>query len=330
MTVLVTGGTGFVGINIARRLAHDGHRVVCFSRHADDPDSVRDAFVAPVRERVALVSGDVRRSQDIEALWRRYAPSHVIHAAAITPSVDMERSMGGAIVEANVMGTVNMLEAAVRAGARRFVYVSSAGVYGDAGEAAPLTEAAPETGRGLYAVTKHAAEQLCQRYAELHGLETVSVRVGWVYGPMERPLVGSRERMSLVYECVHMALAGREVCLAELDALRDWIYVGDLTRAIAALLAMAPSRRRLYNVAGPRGYTHRELLDTLSRILPVSYRAADDEHPPNVDEALTRRRRGPLSVERLLADTSYRPQIDLETGLRRYVDWLLAARGASS
>ncbi len=329
MTVLITGGTGFVGINIARRLAHEGHRVVCLSRHAADRDSVRDAFIAPVRERIALVSGDVRRLCDIEAVWRRYAPSRVIHAATITPSVDKERSMGRAIVEANVMGTVNVLEAAVSGGARRFVYVSSAGVYGDADEASPLTEAVPETGTGLYAVTKHAAERLCQRYAELHRLETVSVRVGWVYGPMERPLAGSRERMSLVYDCVHAALAGREVCLGELSAVRDWIYVGDLARAVATLLAMESPRHHLYNIAGPRGYTHRELLETLSRIVPVSYRAADHEHPPNVDEALTRKRRGPLSIDRLLVDTPYRPEINLETGLRRYVDWLLATRCAN-
>jgi nucleoside-diphosphate-sugar epimerase len=127
MTVLVTGGTGFVGVNIARRLAHDGHHVVCLSRRATDVDPARDAFLAPVRDRVMLASGDIGRPQDLEAVWRRYTPSHIVHTAAITPTVEMERSMGPAIVEANVMGVVNVLEAAARGGARRLVYISSGG-----------------------------------------------------------------------------------------------------------------------------------------------------------------------------------------------------------
>jgi nucleoside-diphosphate-sugar epimerase len=188
-----------------------------------------------------------------------------------------------------------------------------------------VTEDAPLGGVGLYAVTKQAAERLCERYEQLHGVTVVSARLGWVYGPMERPLAGSRERMSVVYESVSAALAGRELCLAELDAVRDWVYAGDVARAVAILLAMEDPPHRVYNVAGPRGYTHREMLETLRHIVPLRYRAADGEHPPNVPEALTRRRRAPLSIEPLLADTPYRPEIELETGLRMYVDWMRTA-----
>jgi nucleoside-diphosphate-sugar epimerase len=164
--ILVTGGTGFVGINIVRRRADEGHDVLCVSRRAADPDPVRDAFLAPVRQRVILAAGDVGRPGDLEPLWRRYRPSHAAHAAAITPTSEMERSSSRSIVAANVTGTVGVLNAAARGGADRIVYVSSAGVYGDTEEDVAITEETPLNPLGLCAITKEASEKLCARYEE--------------------------------------------------------------------------------------------------------------------------------------------------------------------
>lgn len=327
MTVLVTGGTGSVGVNLVRQFAAEGRRVICFSRRAAEADACRDAFLAPVRDRVVLVAGDAGRPGDLNQMWRRYHPSHVVHAAAITPTPAMERSMGPAIVAANVMGIVNVLEAASRAGAQRVLYVSSAAIYGDTDDSVPIGEDTPPGGDGLYAITKHTGEKLCTRYEDLHGVPVVSVRVGSVYGPMERPMPGSREQMSLVHECVRLALNGEEIQLQELDAIRDWIYVDDLASAISILLFTDRLPHRLYNCAGPRGYTHSELLAALARLIPIRYGQAKRPEQANISGSLTRKRRGPLSIERLLADTSYRPEIDLEAGLGLYLDW---ARDANS
>lgn len=322
MRVFITGGTGSVGINILRRLAQDGHDVVCLSRRAGEADPARDAFLAPVSARVTLVAGDVARAGVLERVWGEYRPTHVVHAAAVTPNRVMERAMTRAIVAANLMGSVNVLDAARRGGCRRVVYVSSAAVYGEAPEDRPITEEAPLRASGLYGITKEASEKLCACYHELHGVSTASIRVGWVYGPMERPMRDSRHTMSLVFHCVRLALAGREIRLAHLDHVRDWIYAGDLARAVVALLERDETAYGVYNCAGGRGYTHRELLDTLGRVVPLRYRKVDDPEQANVPPALTRARRGPLSSERLLAVTPYRPTVDLEAGLRMYVRWV--------
>src|SRR5579884_1622515 len=313
MMVLVTGGTGSVGINIVRRLAQAGHSVLCLSRRAAE------------RDRVTLVAGDVGRPGDLDRVWERYQPTHVVHAAAITPTPEMERSMARTIIAANLMGTVNILEAAWRGGARRVVYVSSAAVYGETDEDTTITEDAPLKAQGLYGITKEASEKLCSCYEDLHGVPTVSLRVGWVYGPMERPMSGSRERMSLVYHCVRLALANEEIRLLHLDHVRDWLYADDLARAVAALLVLDRVPHRVYNCAGHRGYTHRALLETLQRVVPLRYRQVEDPDRANVPAILTRRRRGPLSTERLLADTAYRPQTDLDEGLRMYAEWVRQA-----
>ena len=322
MTVLVTGGTGSVGINLVRQFAMEGHRVICFSRRATEAAACRDQFLAPVRDRVVLVAGDVGRPDDLDQVWCQHHPTHVVHAAAITPTPAMERSLGPTIVAANVMGTLNVLEAASRAGAQRVLYVSSAAVYGDTDEKVPVREDTPLVGDGLYAITKQTSEKLCAHYDRLRGVQAVSARVGWVYGPMERPMPGSREQMSLVYECVRLALHGEEIRLQELNAVRDWIYAGDLARAISSLLFTDQLSHRVYNCAGPRGYRHSELLETLARVIPIRYCQSDSAHEATIPSALTRSRRGPLSIDRLLADTPYRPEIDLETGLGLYLDWV--------
>jgi nucleoside-diphosphate-sugar epimerase len=320
MIVLVTGGTGSVGINIVRVLAEAGHDVLCLSRRASDADAARDRFLASVAAKVRMVVGDVGDAGSLDAIWSQHHPTHVVHAAAITPTPDMERTMATTILQANIMGTVNVLEAARRGGTRRVAYISSAAIYGEYDEAVAIAETMPVQPWGWYGIAKDASEKICAYHAHLHQTDVVSLRVGWVYGPMERPMAGSRLSMSLAYECVRLALANEEIRLAHLDHVRDWIHAEDLGRAILALLEAPTLPNRVYNLAGDRGYTHRALLEALSQSIPVRYR-----HVPaaeaNVPVRQTQKRRGPMSIARLLAETPYRPRYSLEAGLRHYVEW---------
>jgi nucleoside-diphosphate-sugar epimerase len=325
MRVLVTGGTGAVGINIVHVLADGGHDVLCLSRKAGDADPARDRFLAAVAARVRLVAGDVGDPSSLDALWAEHRPTHVVHAAAITPTAEMERSMAPQILQANLMGTAHVLDAARRGGARRVAYISSAAVYGEVDETVAIDEAHPVRPWGLYAIAKDASEKVCAYYQHLHGLDVVALRVGWVYGPMERPMARSRLTMSLAYECVRLALAGQEIRLVHLDHVRDWIHAEDLGRAVLAVLDAPTLPGRIYNVAGDRGCSHRELLETLGRIVPVRYRQVA-EAEANVPPRQTQRRRGPVSVARLMAETGYRPRYTLEDGLRQYVAWVRSAQ----
>jgi nucleoside-diphosphate-sugar epimerase len=326
MNVLVTGGTGAVGANIVRALAAAGHDVVCVSRGADAADAALGRFLAPVASRVRIAAADVGDPASVDRLWAEHRPTHVVHAAAITPTPDMERRLGPAVLQVNVMGTVHILDAARRWAARRVVYVSSGAVYGESDEAVPVDETSAVKPWGLYGIAKDASERLCGYWGHLHGLDAVSLRVGWVYGPMERPMPGSRLTMSLVHACVRLALAGDEIRLAHLHPVRDWIHADDVGRAVMAVLERPTLAHRVYNVAGPEGYSHWALLDALSRAVPVRYRQVA-EHEANVPPALTRSRRGPLAVARLMSDTGYRPRYALEDGLRQYVEWARSGDG---
>lgn len=322
MRVLVTGGTGSVGVNIVRRLAAEEHEVLCLSRRADEPDPLRDRFLQPVIARVRLIGGDVGDFERLRALCEDLRPTHVVHAAAITPTPEMEVAMTRTIVNANLMGTVNVLDAARAARTRRVVFISSAAVYGETDERQPITEDFPLAAQGLYAVAKEASEKLCALYHSLHGLETVSLRVGWVYGPLERPMKNSRSNMSLVYHAVRLALAGEEIRLVHLDHVRDWIHADDLAQAVHILLTQDRLLRPVYNISGGVGISHRALLETLNRVVPLRYAQVADPREANIPPQMTRRRRGPASITRLVSDTAYRPLYTLEAGLRAYVDWV--------
>ncbi|MDR7489305.1 MAG: NAD(P)-dependent oxidoreductase [Armatimonadota bacterium] len=324
MRVLVTGGTGAVGVNIVRRLAAEGYEVLCLARRADEEDRLRDRFLQPVAARVRLVAGDVGDIEGLRTLFGATRPTHVVHAAAITPTPEMEAAITRAIVEVNLMGTVNVLDAAREVGAARVVFISSAAVYGETDERQPITEDFPLAAQSLYAVAKEASEKLCVLYQSLHRLETISLRVGWVYGPLERPMKGSRASMSLVYQVVRLALAGEEIRLVHLDHVRDWIHADDLAGAVLTLLTQDRLSRSVYNLSGGVGISHRELLETLARVLPLRYAQVANPAEANVPPQVTRKRRGPASIERLLAETSYRPRFTLEAGLRAYVDWVRA------
>ena len=133
-------------------------------------------------------------------------------------------------------------------------------------------------------------------------------------------MAGSRLTMSLAHACVRLAVAGEEIRLAHLSPVRDWIHAEDVGRAVTAVLVHASLPSRIYNLSGGVAISHRTLLETLGRVTPVRYRQVP-EAEANVPPAVTRPRRGLLSVARLEAETGFRPHLSLERGLQTYVEW---------
>ena len=203
-TVLVTGATGCVGLHLVERLLAAGARVVGVSQH--EPDALARRFLAGVPPAATFVCGDVRDRDLLLAISRREHADRFVHAAAITPSPEVERASPAAVVDVNLTGTVAVLEAARECRARRVVLLSSSGLYGPPDAADRLvTEDAPLQISGLYSICKLAGEHIGRRYATPYGLSVIAARVGTVYGPMERPMP-SRQGMSEVYALMHAAI----------------------------------------------------------------------------------------------------------------------------
>ena len=176
MTTLVTGATGFAGINIVRALAESGTRVVALDTVGANDECIR--YIHDLADKIQFVIGDVLDTQSTMKLAEETGIRRIVHAAAITPSGSVESLVPTRVINVNLMGTVNMLEIARKISAERFVFVSSSGVYGAPKNNKNLVTEASQTQPGnLYSICKLTCEMLMKRYKHLFDLSAVVGRM---------------------------------------------------------------------------------------------------------------------------------------------------------
>jgi len=222
--VFVTGGTGFIGKHLVEHLAGEGYSVGLLVRTARLADEECNA------PNVELFTGDIRNYEDIKSAFFAFRPDAVIHL--VTYYAVMHRADEiGVMLDTNVKGTVNILEAARDAGIQLFVNASTCAVYEQ--KTRPLREDDPLKPQNLYAVTKLQAEEACSFYAENFNLPIVSLLLFPPYGP------GDKERRLIphIISCLHKKTPPQ---LTSGNQEWDFVYVTDIARAFSAVLTKAP------------------------------------------------------------------------------------------
>jgi UDP-glucose 4-epimerase len=302
--VVVTGGAGFIGSNLVEALVAEGHAV----RVIDDLSTGYEHYIAPGAD---AVIGDVAD----EGLVRRALEGAevVFHQAALRA---VQRSVDSPLAtdQANTHGTLTVLKASADAGVRRVVSASSSSVYGGA-EQLPTPETAPAWPRSPYAVSKLAGEHYCRVFAELYGVETVSLRYFNVYGPRQRP----DSQYAAVIPLFIAALRAGQDPLVHGDGRqsRDFTFIDDAVAAnVSAAVAPADAcSGKAYNVAGGAAYSLLDLLGILERILDVKARPAHGDPRPG-DVRHTR-----ADIEAARRDLGHQPRVSFEDGLRSTAEW---------
>lgn len=229
MRTVVTGGAGFIGSALVDRLVHDGHEVVVVDDLSTGRlENLADAFTSG---RVRFAEVDVA-GPELAGTVAEAGPEVVYHLAA---QIDVRRSVAEPLLDArvNVLGTLQVARAALDAGCRRLVFASSGGtVYGepDPGDL-PIDERYPPRVTNPYGVSKRAAEDYLDSFADVYGLEPVSLRLGNVYGPRQDP----RGEAGVVAIFCHRLLSDEPVTVFG-DGLqtRDYVFVDDVVDAFAA------------------------------------------------------------------------------------------------
>jgi UDP-glucuronate 4-epimerase len=245
MTVFLTGGSGFVGLELLERLLSEGRTVVNFDRRLV-PNAVRPRLTK-LPGRLKDVAGDVGDAASVEASMREHAAEQVIHAAAVTSGAAREATAPEAGLGVNILGTAVVARAAAVCGVKRFVLIGSIASFGQGQPgSATLDEETAHAPRTLYALGKSAAETVVARLGELHGLDWVIGRLGTVFGPYEYS-TGLRDTLSPVHQVTAAAFAGRAVVLAR-PARKNWLYVRDAVHGLATLLDAPVLRHRAYNL----------------------------------------------------------------------------------
>ena len=326
MAILVTGGAGFIGSHTVEALLARGDRVVVLDNFND--------YYSPRRKRLniapflghpgfKLIEGDFRDRALLDHLFAGEgegkgrpdqsdrageAVKRVVHLGAMA-GVRASIHNPALYAEVNLIGTLNLLETAVRHGVEHFVYASSSSVYGSA--PVPYREDAP-TDHPLspYAASKKAAEVLAYTYHYLHGLPVTVLRFFTVYGPRGRPDMA-------VYLFTNWIARGQPVRLyGDGSQGRDYTYVSDTVAGVlAALDRPPPSGYEIYNLGNSHPHTNAELIELIEAELGRKALIQRLDYP-GTDPPLTW-----ADISRARRDLGYNPQVPLHEGIRRFVEW---------
>jgi UDP-glucose 4-epimerase len=307
MRTLVTGGAGFIGSNVVDALLARGDEVVVL----DDLSTGRESNLEGARAKGAeLVRADIRDSDRVAQIVGEAAPEAIFHLAA---QIDVRKSVDdpGWDASINVEGTANVLEAGRKAGVARFVNTSTGGaIYGDV-DTIPSPESTPPAPMAGYGTSKFCAEQYCNLYARLHGLSTVTLRYGNVYGPRQDPL---GEAGVIAIFCGKLMDGGRPRIYGDGRQTRDYVFVGDV---VAANLAAADNR----DVGGAVNVGTGQETSVLELVAILQEEGGrDDFEPEFADARLGEIERSCLDVTRARIELGWEARTSLNDGMRATLD----------
>lgn len=303
--IMVTGGAGFIGSHIAEALVADGNEVVIL----DNFSTGHERNLADFRSKVTVHEADLR---DTEAVGKAcLGCDYVFHEAALA---SVPRSVKDPVTSnaVNVGGTLNVLEAARAAGVKRLIYAGSSSAYGNT-EVSPKHEELVPRPLSPYAVSKLAGEHYCRAYAEVYGLETLSIRYFNVFGPRQDP---DSPYAAVLPIFTAKLLAGESPRIdGDGGQTRDFTYVANVVAGnLCAMRAQATAGESV-NVACGGSYSVLYLFEQIRDLLGLSIdaefgprRAGDVDHS-QADIGLAR------------ALIGYEPVMSFEEGMRRTVEW---------
>jgi UDP-glucose 4-epimerase len=302
MKALVTGGAGFIGSHIVERLLNDGHEVVVL-----DDFSTGHRHNLPEHSSLSIIEGDISNYDTVKQCMS--GVDWVFHKAAVA-SVPrtVNDPVGSRLI--NYLGNLHLLEAARQNKVKRFVFASSAALYGDEPTLPKLETMCPVT-LSPYAVDKLASESACGMYSRLYGLETVCLRYFNVYGPRQDP----SSPYSGVISIFTNKLSHNEIptIYGDGEQTRDFVFVSDVVEANMKAVTEKACSGQFFNIACANKISLNHLLKTLCELYEVELNAryeearqGDIKHSyANIDKART-----------LL---NWSPSIDLKEGLSRLI-----------
>ena len=311
-SILVTGGAGFIGSHLVDHLlATNDCQVTVVDDFNDfyDPRIKRQNIRAHLANpRYRLAEADIRDRPALESVFAEQDFDCIVHLAAragVRPSL----SQPGLYAETNINGTLNLLELARLRSIKQFVFGSSSSVYGINAKV-PFSEDDPvRQPISPYAATKTAGELLCHTYSHLYGLRCICLRFFTVYGPRQRPDLAIHKFASLISSDQPIPVFG------DGTTRRDYTYIDDIIAGVLAAVDFKASDYEVINLGESRTVELRELISLLERGLDAN--AVIERLPPQ-----------PGDVPQTFADITkarrilgYDPQIQIEEGIRRFIEW---------
>jgi UDP-glucose 4-epimerase len=302
MKILVTGGAGFIGSHIVDGMLDEGHQVSVV-------DNLSTGREENLNRRASFTRADIREAEQVERLFRDGRFDVLCHHAA---QMDVRRSVADPVEDAsiNLLGFLTLMEACLRHGVRRVIFASSGGaIYGEQ-DFFPADENHPTRPISPYGVAKLATEQYLFYYGSVHGIESIALRYANVYGPRQNP----QGEAGVVAIFTHRMLRGEQPLInGDGKQTRDYVYVQDVVRA--NLLGLKFPGSGVFNVG-----TGRETdVNTLFRQLRLHTGSTCKEIHGEAKKG--EQLRSVLDAGAIARALSWKPDVPLEEGLRRTVDF---------
>ena len=304
MRVIVTGGAGFIGSNIADALVAEGHDVYVVDSLTDHGGGRREHVPAAatfdqidIRDKVRL--GDAFASFRPDVVCH-HAAQHSVVVSTRDPELD---------ADVNVMGTLNVLRSAVASGAKRVVFASTAATYGNV-ERLPIDEKTPQRPLSPYGITKMSAEQYLAFFARVHGIQHTILRYGNVYGPRQNPF--GEGGVVAIFTGRFLQKQGVQIN-SDGEQTRDFTFVGDIVRA--NLLAMQRDDSNTFVIGTGIKTSINQIYRTLCEITGFEAPVTKGPHRPN--DA----RESVFDPSKAATELGWRAQLTLAEGLAKTVEY---------
>ena len=313
-SALVTGGAGFIGSHLVEALLAGGCRVAVL----DDLSSGNECNLPASSKELRFIRGDIRDRRAVaDAVAGCEAVFHL--AAVVSVPKTTQDPVGSADV--NEAGSLNVLDAARRAGARRFVFASSSAVYGDDPRLPKREDMAPKP-LTPYAVQKLAVEYHARVYSSLYGLPSVSLRFFNVFGPRQDP---SSPYSGVISIFMTRALtAGVPVIYGDGCQSRDFVFVGDVVQALIRAANSHGGSGKVFNVGTGRAVTIRALWDVVAALSGSSIKPVHEPpRPGDVPQSVS-------AIDAARTDLGFDPQVSFEKGLELTIEWYRKILGVGS
>ena len=328
--VMVTGGAGFIGSAVIRRLIADGYSKIInvdILTYAGNESTVAEEsdYSGYRHERV-----DIRHAREIRELVHQYRPDAVMHLAAES---HVDRSIDGPeeFISTNIHGTYNLLEAvraedqdrALQSDARtekvRFHHISTDEVFGSLGATGRFHEDSPYQPNSPYSASKAASDHLVRAWGETFGIDVVISNCSNNYGPYQYP-------EKLIPVVIHQAMAGNPIPVyGKGDNIRDWLYVDDHAKALVLVMSQGESGRT-YNIGGDAEKTNLEVVETICHELDTAVPRPEGSYLELISFVKDRPGhdfRYAIDASRIKDELGWQPEEQFESGIRRTIEWYL-------
>jgi len=309
-TALVTGGAGFIGSYIVDSLILRGMNVVVI----DNLSTGQKENL--LHKDVVFIEDDLTNKDIVDHLFELHKPRFIFHLAA---QISVSKSVREPIYDAqnNIIGTLNLLEAAVRNNSEKFIFSSTGGaMYGENPQEVPTSESSPERPSTPYGIAKLAVERYLEFYYKEYGLHYTSLRYANVYGPRQNPY-GEAGVVAIFTE--KMIKSNPVTINGDGQYVRDYVYVEDV--ANANMLAMENGKEAIYNIGTGIGTTVLDLFNLAKRINDYSL------EPQYASERPGDLRKSILSTKKAQQDLNWESHFPLENGLIQTHDYFASKLG---